>query len=218
MPAKNTIRFYTENGFYHLYNRGVEKRTIFQDENDYKIFLYYLYIYLAPPSEIKKRYPLLKNALKLGNFHSKVTLHSFVLMPNHFHLLVHQTEKNYITKFMRQLTNAYTTYFNKKYNRVGPLFQGVFKAIQIENERYLLHLSRYIHLNPASFHESKLEEYLWSSYRIYLNIQNSFYVNKDFILNFFSKSNPALSYRSFIEAEDEIRVPQEYFLEDLEED
>lgn len=214
MPAKNTIRFYKENGFYHVYNRGVEKRTIFQEIDDYKIFLYYLFIYLALPSLIEKKYPKLKNALRKGNFHSKLTLHCYILMPNHFHFLIHQTEKEFITQFMRRITNAYTAYFNKKYNRVGPLFQGVFKAIHIEKDEYLLHLSRYIHLNPSSFYTNELKEYFWSSYRTYLRSQNSSYVNTDFILQNFSQTNPSLSYKSFVESKEDLKIPAEYLLED----
>lgn len=214
MPAKHTIRFYKENGFYHIYNRGVEKRITFQDESDYKIFLYYLFIYLADPELIKKRYPKLKNALKQGNFYSKLVLYSYALMPNHFHLLIRQTEKEHITQFMRRITNAYTTYFNKKYNRVGPLFQGVFKAIQIEKEEYLLHLSRYIHLNPVSLHKNRPELYPWSSYKTYLEARNSPYVNVDFILGFFSNVTPLLTYKSFVEGNESLELPAEYFLED----
>ena len=189
MPARNTIRLYTSDTYYHIYNRGVEKRIVFQDVSDYKMFLYYLFVYLAPKDIVEKTYPDLKIALRNGNFFNKVTLHSYVLMPNHFHLLAHQTEKEYLTKFMRRITNAYTTYFNSKYERVGSLFQGVFKCANIETYEYLLQLSKYIHLNPIPIlHPSqKIEDYLWSSYRIYLKLQKTSYIHSSFILNFFSK-------------------------------
>lgn len=216
MPSRNTIRSYIPNGYYHIYNRGVEKRNVFLDPDDYKLFLYYLFIYLAPPPVIKTTYPELKNALKLGNFNSKVTLHSFVLMPNHFHFLIHQTEKVYLTQFMRRLTNAYTTYFNKKYDRVGALFQGVFKAVLIDEDIYLLHLSRYIHQNPLILlnKNENLEDYLWSSYKVYLGIQESPYLNSDYILQFFSKTNFLLSYKSFVESIDQSPLPEGYAIDD----
>lgn len=186
------------------------------DSSDYKMFLYYLFVYLAPAEVIEKAYPNLKIAIKNGNFFQKVTLHSYVLMPNHVHLLIHQSENKYITQFMRRLTNAYTTYFNKKYDRVGSLFQGVFKCVSVESDPYLLQLSRYIHRNPAPILQptQKLEDYLWSSYRIYLDLQKTSYVEKDFILQFFSVKNPMLSYQSFVESEVESILPDEVLIED----
>src|SRR5258708_1224624 len=108
MPARNVVRNYTEDSYYHIYNRGVEKRIIFLDNQDYKMFLYYLFIYLAPPPIIETIYPNLKFALRQGNFWGEVSLLAYVLMPNHFHFLIHQKDSDSITHFMRRITNAYT--------------------------------------------------------------------------------------------------------------
>ncbi|RJQ26173.1 hypothetical protein C4577_04060 [Candidatus Parcubacteria bacterium] len=210
MPAKNTIKIYIPNGYYHIYNRGVEKRVIFQDDADYKMFLYYMFIYLAPPSVIQSRYEKLKSALKLGNFYSKVDLLCYTLMPNHFHFLVHQNSEKHITELMRRITNAYTTYFNKRYDRVGPLFQGVYKASLIDRDEYLLYLTRYIHRNSLDVidYKNKIENYPWSSYRAYLGFEKSSYINTSFVLNFFSQKNEFLSYKSFVEFEQQYQLPQ----------
>lgn len=214
MPAKNTVRFYTSDSYYHVYNRGVEKRIIFQGASDYKIFLYYLFIYLAPPEIVKKTYPRLRIPLKNGNFHSRLTLHSFALMPNHFHLLLHQKDERNVTDFMKRITNAYTRYFNERYERVGSLFQGVYKAAHITSDEYLLYLSRYIHLNPLLIcGNSGLENYIWSSYRVYLGLQKTTYVNSEYILQFFSNSNSRLSYKDFVEGEDDFLIPEEIMIE-----
>lgn len=111
-------------------------------------------------------------------------------MPNHFHLMVKQTEKETITSFMRALGDSYTQYFNKKYQRVGPLFQGVYKAVLVKKEPYLLHLSRYIHLNPHS------------SYGEYLGIRQTKWIRPEEILAFFKTTQRTnlkdlLSYQSF---------------------
>ena len=142
VPAKNAIKQYLEGGFYHVYNRGVEKRTIFVDEFDYKMFLSYLKAYLSPP------HPEQVRPVRASNIYEQVQLICFCLMPNHFHLLIRQSTQLGIVSFMRRLTNAYTKYFNERYTRVGPLFQGCYKAALVQEEPYLLHLTRYIHLNP----------------------------------------------------------------------
>jgi putative transposase len=98
-----------------------------------------------------------------------VEIVAFCLMPNHFHLLLKQLKKKGISTFMAQISNSYTRYFNLKYDRVGPLFQGVFKAVRVKNDEQLLHLSRYIHLNPVTdYLVENPEEYLYSSYLEYL--------------------------------------------------
>ncbi len=91
-------------------------------------------------------------------------------MPNHFHLLIRQLKDKGITNFIGKVCNSYTKYFNIKYNRVGPLLQGEFKSVHIETNEQLIHLSRYIHLNPVvTGIVKKPESYEWSSYNEYLS-------------------------------------------------
>jgi putative transposase len=202
--------------FLHVYNRGVEKRKIFLDEDDQEIFLYYLFIYLAPPERVKEIYPKLRGHLLNGNLFTELKLLSYCLMPNHFHFLLHQTQKDSTQKFLKRLTNAYTLYFNTKYKRVGGLFQGRYKAIAVETDEYLLHLSRYIHQNPIkiNFVLSALRNYPWSSYPYYLHQANSDFLNRDFILNYFSNQNPNLNYQSFVETASENSLPTQLTLEE----
>ncbi|MEK7544240.1 MAG: transposase [Patescibacteria group bacterium] len=144
MPRGPRISY--EQAFYHVYNRGVARQPIFQDANDYQKFL--------------KRLVELKT--KKGFDHS---IYAYVLMPNHFHLLI-QTRKIPISKIMTSLTTSYSMYFNKVYHRVGPLFQNRFKSKLCDKDAYFLGASRYILLNPIEAGLAKsLEDYLWSSYQ-----------------------------------------------------
>jgi len=215
MPSKNIIKTYIENGYYHIYNRGVEKRKIFIDEQDYRVFLSYMKIYLSPKIDSTNEIVSNENGdyedpdktiseiYKLNNFFNKIDLISYVLMPNHFHLELKQKNKKEIESFMRSLITKYSKYFNKKYERVGPLFQGRYKAVLIQNTEYLLYLSRYIHLNPVELlaEGQTLIQYPWSSYPTYLKKINISWLKTDFIGNNFLE-NEIFSvnlYKNFVE-------------------
>jgi len=173
MSSKNAIKIYIKDGIYHIYNRGVEKRIIFLDEQDYRIFLYYLKTYLTP-IEFQDKPP--KNIKYLKHeLDKKIKLFCYCLMPNHFHLMVKQLTDRAIVEFMKRITNAYTEYFNKKYERVGGLFQGCYKAVLIDKENYFWELARYIDLNALKANlVKKIENYRWSSFRVYVKIKNEF--------------------------------------------
>jgi putative transposase len=227
MPSKNRIKSYVENGYYHLYNRGVEKRAIFLDQQDYVVFLHLLKLYLLPLgkgiSSINPSIPRIKRT-----FDEDIELHTFCLMPNHFHLLVHQNNEKTISNFMRALSTSYVMYFNKKYHRIGSLFQGAYKAVIVDNDSYLLHLSRYIHLNPlksfAGSDPAKLIDYPYSSYTYYLGKKHARWVKTDFILKMFeSEKNGTQTsikqYKDFVESyAKELRgnLPNELLLENIE--
>ncbi|MBI4089086.1 MAG: transposase [Candidatus Levybacteria bacterium] len=204
MPAKNATKTYIENGYYHIYNRGVEKRTIFQDQQDYSVFLSYLKDYLLPKNEkelheklsaentsSKEKDKALK-LLRLNNFSQEITLLSYCLMPNHFHFFVKQKNMNTIDKFMNSLATRYTMYFNRKYKRVGSLYQDVYKAVLINREEQFLHLSRYIHKQALNLDNQPC------SYPEYVGLRQAMWIKPDEILSFFSKANPSLSYRNFV--------------------
>lgn len=214
MPSKNIIKTYLENGYYHIYNRGVEKRKIFLDEQDFKVFMSYLKIYLSPKeesvneikdndSDVENKEKVISEIYTLNNFFGKIDLISFVLMPNHFHLGLRQKNKKEIESFMRSLITKYSKYFNKKYKRVGPLFQSRYKAILIQSTEYLLYLSRYIHRNPQELlvEGQYLESYPWSSYPSYLNNIKIGWLNKRLIISNFLKNNQFSInlYREFVE-------------------
>ncbi len=204
MPAKNSLKDYGPETYYHVYNRGVAKQTIFLDDQDYKVFLSYFKIYISKPEKNEEVFP----SRKLKNYFELIKLLSYCLMPNHFHLFVWQKEIDSITNFMRSLATKYSMYFNKKYNRVGPVFQGKFKAVMVESEAQFVFLSKYIHRNPLSNTSgSDLEVYRYSSYPNYLGQINQSWLDTSEILSYFSKSGLANSYRSFVEELDERDLP-----------
>ena len=234
MPAKNSLKQYLENGFYHIYNRGVEKRKIFQDEQDYGVFLSYLKEYLTQKNE-KELYARLGNPelsskerekilglLRMNNFYGEINLLSYGLMPNHFHFEVHQHRLESIDNFMNSLGTRYTMYFNQKYKRVGPLYQGVYKGVLIESDEQLLHLSRYIHKQAISQKSASKGEAFrsWkqkqpSSFLEYIGLRNTPWVKTDEILNFFTKNNRnyRLSYEAFVIQNEDFEIINKLLIE-----
>jgi len=215
MPSKNEDKIYIENSYYHLYNRGVEKRTIFQDEKDYATFLSYIKAYLLPKEEKTLRLKLadpklpprekdkVLRLLRLNNFNKQLTLVAYCLMTNHFHLLIYQTEASTIDSFMNSLITRYSMYFNKKYKRVGPLFQGTYKGLLVDTDEQLLHLSRYIHVQAIVNSQGETKQRSQpSSYPNYLGRISQEWVKPDRVLEFFSntsnKSKEYISYDEFI--------------------
>lgn len=191
MPAKNSVRQFIENGYYHIYNRGVEKRKIFLGHQDYSVFLNFLKKYLDPDQGSDPK-----------SLTNEVELIAFCLMPNHYHLQAKQISKDGITKLIRAVCTSYVMYFNNKYNRVGTLFQGKYKAVLILDDIYLLHLSRYIHLNP--YPGSNPKSYLYSSYKQYLGENKLNWVKHEEILSYFktirkTTLKDCTSYESFVE-------------------
>jgi len=179
---------------------------------DYKTFLKYLKEALSAPPEPKKVRQialqggtLLINPRPVKNFVSSINLIAYCLMPNHFHFLIEQVSDRDINKFMQSVVTRYSMYFNKKYNRVGKLFQGHYKAVLINDENYLLHLSRYIHLNPREF--TKNIESAYSSYAEYLGNRHTSWIKPGIILSFFKKANKDFmrvdTYKDFVEKYDE---------------
>ncbi|HEY4502594.1 MAG TPA: transposase [Candidatus Paceibacterota bacterium] len=142
--------------FYHLYNRGVEKRTIFSDENDWRRFqktLFFLNNTFSVDWRIVRDKPF--STFKKD---SLVAIGAYCLMPNHFHLLVKEVREGGISMFMEKITTSHAKYFNKKYERVGALFQGTFKSEHVASDEYLKYLFAYIHLNPVKLVEPKWKE------------------------------------------------------------
>jgi len=196
MPSKYLVRNFEENAFYHVFNRGVEKRKIFLDSKDFEIFIYYLFVYLKPLNDVLKKYPLLPIRLRSKNLSSEIELISYGLMPNHFHFLLRQFSKNGISRLMKQVTNAYTEYFNKRYKRTGGLMQGTFKAARVGTDEQLVHLSRYIHLNPViGGVVNSIDDYNWSSYKDFIMGNPKGLCNTSIILNLFKSSD---EYKNFV--------------------
>lgn len=210
MPRKNSLKIFVKDGYYHVYNRGVEKRTIFEDEQDYKVFLSYLKFSLSEPpkpADYKKTFTLqgspFKGVPKLPkNFQHEIELIAYCLMPNHFHFLIKQLNDRSLSTFMISLITRYSMYFNRKYDRVGSLFQGIYKAVLITDEPYLLHLSRYIHLNPYGLNKNLTSAY--SSYGDYQGFRKTDWLKPDIILSQFNNKvgiefKIINSYKDFVE-------------------
>ncbi len=220
MPSKNSTKTYIENSYYHIYNRGVEKRKIFLDQQDYSVFLSYLKEYLIPKNEkelherlsnpntsYKEKDKILK-ILRLNNFSEEITLLSYCLMPNHFHFFIKQKNRSAIDSFMNSIATRYTMYFNKKYKRVGSLYQDVYKAVLINNEAQFLHLSRYIHKQALNLKNQPC------SYPEFLGLRQTLWIKPEEILVYFSKNNPFLSYQNFVMRSEELDRLEGLTLED----
>jgi len=201
------------NEIYHIYNRGVEKRIIFQEDSDKIRFIHDLFEFNdeEPAQNIFYKLPNLRSPNQFYEVKPRkierrkrkliVKILAFCLMPNHYHLLLQQAADGGISQFMRKLNTGYTMYFNKKYERVGSLFQGTYKFTRITQESHFIHIPYYIHLNPLDIvmpqwreKEIKnykkavkfLEKYRWSSYLDYIGKKNFPSVTqREFLSEFF---------------------------------
>jgi putative transposase len=157
--------------YYHVYNRGVGKMDIFKDSQDYTQFIIRLKLALGvDPKEImelsRKDVPLRIRPIEKNSF----SLVCFCLMPNHYHILIKQNSDVEVSTLISKVFTSYSMYFNKKYKRVGPIFQDSFKAVNVGNDEYLSWLSVYIHQNPSvAGLVWDLNQWKWSSYPEYLN-------------------------------------------------
>ncbi|MBI2450705.1 MAG: transposase [Candidatus Nealsonbacteria bacterium] len=200
--------------YYHIYNRGVEKRDIFLNTADFFRFIFCLYelndknmVVMRDRMEERK----IRKKTSIGETHGcynrrrelLVEIIAFCLMPNHYHLVLRQLVDGGISLFMKKLSNSYTGYFNEKYERkgAGSLFQGCFKGVHVGNDKQLMSLVAYIFTNPVELVEKNwkeggardprktvefLKNYRWSSYLDYIGITNFSSVTKrDFITEFF---------------------------------
>lgn len=181
MPYRKTVL--AQNEFYHVFNRGVASLPIFSLVSDYLRFLelvnYYHYANVHTSFSLFKKLTREERSKILSELMNKndisVEIHTFCLMPNHLHFLLRQIDEKGITIFMSRLQNGYAKYFNIKNGRPGPLFQPMFGAVRIQSEEQLLHVSRYIHLNPSTGYVVKiaaLPNYKWSSLPTYLGIND----------------------------------------------
>jgi len=178
------LRVEFENAFYHITSRGNQRDKIFYDVLDRERFLEIL-------SRTKERYGFL--------------LHAYALMDNHYHLLM-ETPKANLSQIMQNINTSYTVYVNRKYQRSGHLLQGRFKGIIVDKDRYLVGLSRYIHLNPVRVKLVKRPiEYPWTSYRAFIDPKagNSLVDTGETLLYFSKHRHKAMrAYRGFVEGDE----------------
>ena len=210
---------------YHIENRGVDKRKIFLDKEDYLRFIHDLYEFndIVPAEttfyRFNKFYDVARRNIDIDGGEGEkirkkriVDLLAFCLMPNHYHLLLIPKKTEYLTLFMKKLNGGYAKYFNEKYGRTGTLFERRFKRILIKREEHFKHLPYYIHCNPLDLKYTEwrqrelenpkeaikfLERYRWSSHLDYLGIKNFPSVTqREFLFNVFEGEK---SYRDSIE-------------------
>ncbi len=178
-------------GFYHVFNRGVEKRNIFMSESDYARFVHDLWEFNDVALTSHAIHSFRNLGLRNPSLSKKriVALHGWCLMKNHYHLLIEEITDGGMTLFLRKLNIGYANYFNEKYSRSGALFQGRTKKKLIGSNAHYLHILHYIHLNPLDYVEGarqwrtgnienplgakkRLDTYKWSSYQDYRGKDN----------------------------------------------
>jgi putative transposase len=151
---------FVEGEYYHIYNRGNSKQKIFHDTKDYRHFLDLLYL-LNTKNNITisnlKRYETF-DLHEINSEDNLVAIGAYVLMPNHFHILITEKIEGGISKFMQKVSTAYVMYYNKKYNRTGGLFEGKFKSQHLNTDKYLKYIFSYIHLNPIKLIQKDWKE------------------------------------------------------------
>ncbi len=183
-------KIFEKSGIYHVYNRGVGKMNIFKDKQDFRVFLSRLRENIFPEnkkggSRHKNNKIYERKTLPNNSFH----LICYCLMPNHFHFLIQQRGEIPVSKLISKVCTSYSMYFNKKYKRVGTIFQDTFKAVVIETNNQLLWVSCYIHENPRKAElVNNLENYKFSSYLEYSGIRDDLLCTKNIILEQFHSS------------------------------
>ncbi len=193
MPYRTTP--FVDGDYYHIFNRGVAKMPIFKDYRYYKRFIKSMVYYQTEGP--KPKFSVFNPEIHKIEWNKKmVDMICYCLMPNHLHILLRQLRAGGITEFMKKLPDSYTKFFNTKNSRVGPIFQGMFKAVRVESNEQLLHVSRYIHLNPlVSGLVEAMDDYKWSSYPEYMGYTDMNICEKDIILEQFKLKD---GYQNFI--------------------
>lgn len=205
MPGREIVL--ANNEVYHIFNRSIASQPIFLNKRSYQraleTFFYYQNSllpsryskFIAQAAEIKQK--ILAELKDKKKF--LVEIIAFCFMPTHFHFLLKQVRENGISKFVGNFSNSYTRYFNTRNKRNGPLLQGKFKAVHILTDEQLVHVSRYIHLNPySSLIIKKLESlanYPFSSFPEYLGKYRESFCHKELVLSHFKKNN---TYKDFV--------------------
>lgn len=177
MPSRNVIKIDVEESYYHVYARGHGRQKIFKDDEDYRVFL----------NLLKRHLSIDETADKYGkpyaHLRGKIELLGYCLMGNHFHLLLYQIEKGTMSRLMRGIMTSYSTYFNKKYDSSGSLFESRYKASRISCDSYLMHISRYIHLNPGDW-----RAYPYSSVSTYFGIGQPEWLQQERVIEMFGST------------------------------
>ena len=205
MNVRKTI--FANGELYHIFNRGIEKHPVFTSKKEYERAVLTLDYYRFKNPSLRLSKTLILNLENREKFYTElrnlsdklVEIVVYCLMPNHFHFVLKQRLDNGISRFVSNFANSYTRYFNTRHDkRTGALFQGIFKAVHIEDDDQLVHVARYIHINPAVSYvieKDNLEKYEWSSYPEFLGLSKKEICDKDLVLKLFSSRK---SFRKFV--------------------
>lgn len=200
------------NGVYHIYTKSIAGFHVFNTPSDFERMkdLIKYYQFSAPPKKYSQLL-LLSDVEKQGfnNYLNKTLVNSeklvqiiaYCLMPTHLHLALKQLMTDGISTFMSNILNSFTRYLNTKINRKGPLWEGRFKKVMVKTDEQLLHLTRYIHLNPTTaFLVEKPEDWLYSSYYEYIHDADS--INRTSNITGLLKIDPN-QYKNFVDNQKE---------------
>ncbi len=195
MPRRKVV--FTQGHYYHIYNRGVDRRSIFREDENYKFVLQRL-----------KKY-----AAEFG-----IAMIAYCLMPNHYHFLVRQDGEIPARELIQRVFNSYSKAFNRRFGRSGTLFEGRFKAIHVDKEEYLLHLCRYIHANPVKDGFVVLpEEWQFSNYLEWIGERDGTLVDREFVAEYYP--DPAVyaaEVRDYLLGKKDLPMDIRVVLEELE--
>lgn len=196
MPSPNVLKVDFPDSYYHVYARGASKEDIFRDEDD---FLYFQKLFRRYLSD-----ELIKSSSRepYEKLYNKVELICFVQMNNHFHLLLYQKVEGAMRRLMHGVMTAYVIYFNKKYNKTGSLFENRYKAKRIDNQSYLEHITRYIHLNPSGW-----QDYSYSSIHAYTGEKSISWLKTNRILDMFRSPRDYVRFvADYEEAQEDYKI------------
>ncbi|MFA6974164.1 MAG: transposase [Parcubacteria group bacterium] len=191
--------------YYHIYNRGVDKRDVFLGEEYFERFLLSIQEFNRQDAigsiyqnSFKQSEVVLGTKSPIGDLVPAtspiVEIIAYCLNPNHFHFILKQLGDGGISKFMLKLSSGYTTYFNKKQKRSGSLFQGPFKSIHINSNEYLLYLSAYVNCNSEVHGIEEAEDYKWCSFLDYMGKRKGILCNKEMVLGQFKNNEEYREY------------------------
>lgn len=183
-------KIFRDGNFYHIFNRGNNKQTIFFENQDYFVFLSRIKLALGFSKVLFEEGK--KNQVRIHPFPKNTfSIICYCLMPNHFHFLVRQNADTGIDRLISKVCTSYAKYFNLKYGHIGNVFQDRFKSKIVETDSYLTYLSAYIHNNP-----SNPLEYDFSSFKDYLGVRQGQICEKSFLLSLFN--NDQRQYKKFV--------------------
>jgi len=192
MPSRNVVKVSVPDAYYHVYARGHGRHAIYRDDEDYRVFLNLFKRHLSIEAAADP------NSRVYAHLRGSIELLCYCLMTNHFHLLLYQIDELAMQRLMRGVLTSYSRYFNKKYDLSGALFETTYKASMVTSDEYLLHISRYIHLNPKQW-----RTYSYSSLPYYLGEAPPEWLQPQRITELFSST---AKYQEFVEDHEDYKA------------